>query len=74
MGTRKLVENNVNRRTKGAALCYLLHFFDSSFTDGVFVLLRGLRRRAFTASASDARRFEDIIRGPLREDRARNLS
>lgn len=39
--------------------CYLLHFFDSSFTDGVFVLRRGLRRSAFTGN--EARLFEDIF-------------
>lgn len=68
IGTRDLVEANVNRQTNEVVLCHLLHFFDSSFTDGVFVLLRGLRRSAFTGN--DARRFEDIIRGSLQKDRA----
>lgn len=69
--TRNLLETNANRCKKDDSLCYLLHFLDSSFTDGVFVRLRGLRRSAF---GNDTRRFEDIISCSLRQDRAWNLS
>ena len=68
VGTRDLIETNFIRCIKEAILLYLLHFLDSSFTDGVFVLLRGLRRTAF--NGIDTRRLEDMVRGSLQEDRA----